>query len=239
VRWRWVAIGALAVLGTFWLFLRLMFALEIWDEWVPFVGNAIAGAAAGAMIARHAEIKPWREPIIAAIVALGIVFAFWFAFPHVVNDRPPTTRALIGMAATVVSALGGAAFVRRYFATTPSFAVTALLNAQILGGLMMLTLALVAGLGASKGVFTGLMMLGIVVAAALTQWVTPMRRAFACSAGGLVMVAIIMSGDGSDKASAIAGFMVLWIVGAIGAAVQWKLSRRTELTASVPPAKLQ
>jgi hypothetical protein len=239
VRWRWITIGALAVLGTFWLFLRLMFALQIWADWVPFAGSILAGAAAGAMIARHAEIKPWREPVIASVVAFAIVIAFWFAFPDVIDGRSPEPLLFVAMGAATLAAAGGAAFVRAFFTTTPSFAVTALLDAQLLGGLTMVTLAVMGASGAPKGPFIAIMIIAIAIAGALTQWVTPVRRVWACSGGGLVLILIILTGSGRDKASAALGFAVLWLVGALGAWLQWKLGKRTEIRIDIPAAKLE
>lgn len=239
MRWRWVTIGALAVLGTFWLFLRLMFALRVWGDWVPLVGNVMAGAIAGAMIARHAEVKPWREPAVAAVVAFGIAIAFWFAFPTVIDDQRPNPLVILAVTATVGSAIGGAALVRNYFETTPSFVVSALLNAQILGGLTMVTLGTLGALDAPKTGFIVLVIVAIGIAGYLTQWVTAVRRPWACSSGGLVLILIVLSGSGRDKFSAALGLVVLWTVGAFGAWLQWKLGKRTEIIASVPSAKLQ
>ena len=239
MRTRWIAIGALAVLGTFWLFIRLMFALELWGSWVPLVGNVMAGAVAGAVIARHVAVKPWREPAIAAVVAFGIALAFWYAFPTVIDDQRPHPLTLLAVMMTVGAAIGGAALVRNYFETTPSFVVSALLDAQILGGLTMILLGLQGALGASKQAFIVLVIAAIGVAGFLTQWVTSVRRPWACSGGGLVMILIVLSGSGRDKFSAALGLMVLWCVGALGAWLQWKLGKRTEIAASVPAAKIQ
>lgn len=241
MRWRWIVLGALAVLGTFYLYARLVMRLDWWSPYTPFVGFAIAGGVAGATMARHALIVPWREPIIAAIGAIAIVVGYWALLPHEVGlFFGGVPGALLSIVLVVGGAVGGAALARRYLGTKPTLVASALLNAQLLGGIAMLLIALVTVIHEGKGAFLGLMLVGIALAGFLTQAVTPLRSAWACSGGSIVLVLILLSGGfgtGADKL--IGGFLALWSIGAIGAAIAWRVLPKPAAEVDVPSARLQ
>lgn len=242
MRWRWVTLGSIAVLGAFYLYARLLLVLQAWPPYAPFLGFAIAGLVAGGTMARHALVVPWREPVGAALGAAGFVAVFWALEPaEVALFVGGAPAALLSIALVVGGAIGGAAFVRRFLDTRPTLVASALLDAQLLGGFSMIVLAVMTATHGEKGAFIALVLLGVVLAGFFTQLVTPVRSAWACSAGSVVLVLILLSGGGGGRPEAsklIGGFLALWAVGAIGAAIAWRVKKRPEPEADVPPARL-
>lgn len=239
MRARWFALGALAILGTFYLYARLLIVLQTWPTHSAFIGFALAGLLGGATMARHALIVPWREPIGAALVAVAIVIGFWAIEPRDIGrltDSMP--GALLGIALVVCFSVAGAAIARRIFGTAPTRVASALLNVQLVGGILIILLAFMQIIHARSLAFMVPVLLGVALGGFLTQAVVPVRSVWACSAGSVVLALIMLSGT-APTFQIVVGFLVLWLVGALGAAFAWRVLPPPATTADVPSARLQ
>jgi len=239
MRWRWAALGSLAILGGLYLYVRLLTVLQIWPPYGAFIGFSIAGVLGGAAMARHALIVPWREPVVAALGASAVVIGFWALEPwmvgRIVGELP---AVLLSGGLMIGGCIGGAALARRMFGTAPTAVASALLNVLLLGGILIIILAVATTLGATRNAFIPPVLVGVALAGFLTQAVTPVKSIWACSAGSIVLVLIMLTGAG-PIGSSVAGLVLLWLAGAAGAALAWRVLPQPEPTADVPPARLQ
>ncbi|MBL9014619.1 MAG: hypothetical protein JNL83_10610 [Myxococcales bacterium] len=239
MRWRWVGLGSLAILGGFYLFVRLMLVLQAWPDHAAHIGFASAGLVGGATMARHALIVPWREPVGAAFGAIAIVVGFWALEPREVDlFVGGAPGALLAIAIVIGTAIGGAALARRYLGTRPTRVASALLDVQLLGGILLVILALMTVMHATKNAVIVPVLFGTALAGFLTQAVTPVRSVWACSGGSVVLVLIMLTGSG-QWGQMLAGFGILWLVGALGAAIAWRVLPTRDPEADVPSARLR
>lgn len=76
MRASWIAVGALAVIGAFFIGLQLLWLLRVDPAWLPYVVQVVGAAFAGIAMTKAAPMRSIREPLAAgalAIVALAVI----------------------------------------------------------------------------------------------------------------------------------------------------------------------
>jgi hypothetical protein len=170
-------------------------------------------------------------------VALALFKLMPFAERNFVIEVPWVVACA---AAAAAGGFGAAWWVRRWTPAQPTAMSSLVLNAQLQGGLIVLVLAVMSIEGGGRNLPVALFFIGTFVAGFVTQAVLPVRRLWACSAGNLVMVLIVLSGSARNAPQIALGFGVLWLVGALGARIGWAVARRPiAQPVEVPAARVQ
>ena len=193
----WAAVGAIAVIGGYWLAQRTLIVARAGDVWLPYAALALGGAAAGALMVVCAPLRPGREPLAAGILAVAAMAALFLVAPHpafswaVARSEHPWTAALILIALGGASAFAGAALGRWLTVASPGPIVIAALAGLVLTGALVLL-----GHGLAGSTSLSLRNAAVVawpaatlVAGFATQAVLPERRTGACAAGSFILVA--------------------------------------------------
>src|SRR5262245_9167237 len=79
---RWIAVGAIAAIGAYWLCVFALVAIRFDDAWLPYMAHALAASGVGATMMFHAQLRPWREPAIAGVLGIAVMAVLMLALPH-------------------------------------------------------------------------------------------------------------------------------------------------------------
>src|SRR5262245_27446843 len=152
---RWIAIGAISIVGSYWLVVLALNAIGFDYDWLPYAAQAIAASAVGAIMMMHSPFRPWREPVIAAALGVGVMALLFVALPHetgqwvAVRSGHPWLLALGLAAISATFAMAGAILVRRTALARPSTAAVILLSGVVLTGVSITLPHALMGLGAT------------------------------------------------------------------------------------------
>lgn len=250
--WSWIGVGGLAVIGGYWLSLLGMRAMGGEGAWFPYAGHLITSMLAGAVMVTHAALRPWREPVVASVVAIGLLAILFFVLPEpsfswvAARSEFPwlTILGLAGLSA--VGAMSGAAIARRFTSTAPNTATLLALSALVIMGVFVTFTQVVLGIGLAReiGRWTILVFLvGVPLGGFLTQRMVSVYRPRTSGGGAALFVLFQISEGGSVVAigSAVVGALLLIGLGALGArlAKRWVVPQLTESPPSIPPARLR
>jgi len=238
-------VGTLAVIGGFWLAIRISQALQLQSEWTPFVAHFIGAFLAGAMMVAHAALRPWREPLAAGAAAIGVLALLFIVLPEPLFSWVATRSAhpwLMAFALAGVSAGGalcGALISRRVTTTAPGTAKLLLFSALTITGCAVTVMHVAFGSGLAtetRGWLLLLMLLAIVFAGFLTQLMVPLYRPWASGGGAIVLALILYAETGATRAaaSALMGSVILGAFGALGARLARRWVRPPEEAALEP-----
>jgi hypothetical protein len=226
--WLWIVVGTFAVIGGYWLGVRSLISLHVEGAWLAYAAHAVGAVVAGAMMVAHAPLRPWREPVIAGVLATAVLALLFIALPAATfgwvakrSDSPwLVATAIAGLSA--IGALGGATIARRFTSTTPSVASMLVLSAIVVTGAAVTASHLVVGTGiagGSKGLFAAAAVVGMVLGGFLTQMMVPLYRPW-LTGGGSVLFTLVMFADRdaqTNVGSLIVGVMTLTLFGVVGA----------------------
>ena len=248
---RWLVVGALLVIGAMWFGSRALLFLHLAARHEPwwFVGSFVVGAfGAGAVIARHAAVRPWREPAIAAALAMGFLAAIAWAGPAASNaiTGPVAimSRGQLGLASvlSIAGAYAGALLGRRV-TSPPSGPAIVVLSGLLINGAMVVTMGTSAALAHDhrfSGSVVPVMLAAIAMAGFATQAVVMTKRPWTCASGGVLVLLLFLQSDGSivDGVFAVA---VLTLVAWVGARIAVRVFRDRWATsvAALPTAHVE
>ncbi|MGE0401805.1 MAG: hypothetical protein AB7T06_34200 [Kofleriaceae bacterium] len=250
--WGWLLVGVLVMVGATWFTTRAMMVLELAtraDAWL-FVGAFGVGAvAAGAVIARHASVRPWCEPVIASGLAIAFMIAVaWYGRDANNSLIGPlsimsSVQTFIASALVVGGAYGGALLGRR-FTTPPSVPAIIVLSGLVMNGALMVamgTLAGIAGHHRFAGGFVVVVMASVAAAGFATQAVVATKRPWTCASGGLLLMLLFVQEDRGSITNGISAVLVLTLIGWIGARIAVRVfrDRWTTPPISVPAARVE
>lgn len=239
----WVAVGALAVVGGFWLTTRSLQIAQVEGAWLPFAGHFIGALLAGALMVAHAALRPWREPVAAAVVAVGVLAVMFLVLPQpwfswVAARSPYPWLMAFGLAGVCAAgALCGGMIARRVASTTPHTAKLVLLSALTITGCSVALVHLAGGSGLASGRATGLlfvmMMLGVVFGGFVVQRMVTTYRPWTIGGGATLLALSTLAEAGPSTATmkALMSSLLLGCIGAIGA----RLARRWVVTPGPTP----
>lgn len=190
-------------MGGLWLGAAMLRVLGAHAPWQVFAVQALAASLAGALMVAHAPLRPWREPVLAGLLALAIGALLSRESAHAFSwmFRDDGLRWYEGLAILAGSggfpALGGLVVRRFAPARTRTDLLLALSALAITGGVAMIALATGGGIL--------LAMLGVAAGGFVTQAAIAPKRPGACGAGGLVFVLFALAN----------GLSVLVVVGLV------------------------
>lgn len=248
---RWLVIGMFVAIGAMWFASRALLALggaTRSDAWPFVVAFAIGGLAAGAVIARHATVRAWCEPIIATVLALAFFLVVARAGRDTSNSvvGPISIMSTAQLVLTCVCAIAGAyggALAGRRISAPPATAAIIVLSGLLMNGVMMLLLgAMAALLGTHKltGGFVPLVFVAPALAGFATQAVVAARRPWTCASGGLLLLLLFVQEDRDRSISGAAlAIGALTLLGWIGARIAVRVYRERWIApaVSVPEAQ--
>ncbi|MGE0870488.1 MAG: hypothetical protein AB7P03_18130 [Kofleriaceae bacterium] len=251
---RWVLIGAVAGVGAWWFFVALMLSCGVQTEALPYIAHAGAAATVGNLMMRFRPFRPSREPVAAAVLAIGLMVVVFILLPHwfmwvaARSSRPWLVAPAIALGAAA-SAFLGAFPSRRTLGTVPRLVSILMLSAFLtLGVTPLLGNVLFAVLGPGDLVLFGFVVTPIAVFAAgfLTQLVTPTYRPWACGAGWFFALGLVVKERWSaapgvpliDGETLIISIGVL-LLGAFGAQLAGRFAPAPEAESGVPRAHLE
>lgn len=239
-------VGTLAVLGGYWLVVRSLVALEVYGEWVPYAGHVSGAALAGAMMAAHAPLRPWREPLIAGVVAIGVMAIVYLSLPAAtfgwVAARSETPWLLaLGLAAlSALGATAGAAIMRHIATTRPKLASLLVISALVITGTAVTLTQFAVGLGISfDRTGTLVALIGVLLGGFLTQLMVTVYRPWATGGGSALFTLVLVtdSDSASDVISMFIGVVLLVLIGVLGARLARRWAARPASTV-LPSARL-
>lgn len=248
----WIAVGALAVVGGFWLTTRVFQLLYLHGGWIPFAGHFIGALLAGATMVAHAALRPWREPVAAGVVAVGILAILFLVLPQpwfswvAARSTYPWLMALAIAGVTAAGALCGAVIARRVTTTAPHPAKLLLLGALTITGCTITALHFAGGSGLvsepRSGLLVGLMLLAIVFGGSIVQLMVTIYRPWTIC-GGAMLFALTTFGEtgfSADTAKALGTSLLFGGIAAIGArlARRWVPPADAAHDEPLPPARL-
>lgn len=213
-------------MGGYWLGAAMLRFLGVHAPWQVFAVQALAASLAGALMVAHAPLRPWREPVLAGLLALALgallsresAHAFSWLFR---DDRPRWYEGLAILAGSGgFPALGGLVVRRFAPARTRTDLLLALSAFAITGGVAL------AALATDGGIL--LAILGVAAGGFVTQAAIAPKRPGACGAGGLVFVLFALANGVNALlivALVISGPLLMYI-GYLGAWLAWRSLRR-------------
>jgi hypothetical protein len=220
-----VIAGSFAVMGGYWLGASMLILLGVQAPWQVYAMHALAACIAGALMVAHAPLRPWREPVLAGVLALTLAMLLShddsYAFGLLRDGGPPWYEQLAIVAGSgVFPALGGLVVRRIAPARTRTDLLLALSALAITGGVAMIAIATDGGIL--------LAMLGVATGGFVTQAAIAPRRPGACGAGGLVFVLFALADQisGLLVVGLIISGPILILVGYTGARLAWWSLRR-------------
>ncbi len=240
--WRWLLVGMLCIVGGYWIGVRILLTVGVESPALPLLAHALSAACGGAIMTAHAPLRPWREPLAAGVLAIGVLgvlvalpYSQFWVVAHVAHP-------VLGFAVAAGSGLcsGSAAWVVRRFATTTPT------TASIFGVSLLLTTGsavtfsqLVLGLRLSGGWMIGSAVAGVFFGGYLTQRVIPVRRPWICGAGPAFycLWAVSHNPTSLHVGASLVGSGVLVLIAALGAWVGWRRNH-SETDAAIPPARV-
>jgi len=80
--WRWIAVGAISIVGAYWLIVFGLVGIRFSDAWLPYMAHALAASLVGVIMMLHAPVRPWREPAIAGALGVVLIAVLVLALPH-------------------------------------------------------------------------------------------------------------------------------------------------------------
>ncbi|MDX2091301.1 MAG: hypothetical protein SFX73_25810 [Kofleriaceae bacterium] len=235
----WIACGALATNGVFWASVVPLVQLAN-PTAIVTCAALVAGLVTGAMIAKHAAVRPWHEPLIAALLGLvgtlvlgarssgyALSFAWW--------------KWGVMIAAVSAGAVTGAMLVRQ-FARAESTPLSTIAASMVIH---LGTLGVVI-LGFSRpGDGGGIEVLGIFVGTALGGFLTQLaiRRAHSatCACGPFAYVLLVFTPGSSvrELPAVLVGCLVMFLVAWIGSGVARRFVVGHAAPAELPTARLR
>ncbi|MGE0548916.1 MAG: hypothetical protein AB7O24_09480 [Kofleriaceae bacterium] len=249
---RWTIIGAVAGVGAWWFYVWLMIGSRFETEAAPYIAHAAAAATIGSLMMRFQPLRPTREPVAAAVLAIGLMTLVFIVIPHWftwVADRSPRPWLVVPAIAALsaASAFGGGLASRRTQVTTPHLVPILLLSAFLTLGLLTVLSNVLLGFTGSfdfVALWYVVSPLSVLVAGYLTQLVTPIYRPWACGAGwffafGMVMKQRWSAAPGVELIDAplLAVTTIALLLGAAGARAARGRIDTTGITA-VPVARI-
>lgn len=250
MQYRWIAVGALAVVGGFWLTTRSLQILQVQGAWLPFAGHFVGALLAGAMMVAHAALRPWREPVAAGAAAVGVLAVMFLVLPQqwfswvAARSTYPWLMALAMAGVSAAGAMCGAMIARRVASTTPHTAKLVLLSALTITGCMVIAIHFAMGSGVAASPRAGTlipMLLAVVAGGFMTQLMVAVYRPWASGGGAIVLVLLLYADAGLTRegVSALIGASSLAAVGAIGARLARRWVRPIDAAPDeLPPARL-
>jgi hypothetical protein len=193
----WILACAFAVLGGFLLALTVAWIAHVEADWLPYPAHVVGAAFAGLAIGRQGTPRHRAEPVVGAVVGIGLLAAIAFTSPHTFSwiaqrsDRP--WLAAPAIAAGCALATAGGVWLANPGRVRPGPGSAA--------GLATLVTAALLVLG-GRVVFAGLhvpttMEWAVLVAsgaaaigAFATQWIVPEPRPVACTGGVVAVIAL-------------------------------------------------
>ena len=249
----WIAVGALAVVGGFWLTTRSLQILQVGDVWLPYAGHFVGALLAAAMMVAHAALRPWREPVAAAVIAVGVLAVLFLVLPQpwfswvAARSTYPWLMVLALMGVTAAGALCGALIARRVASTTPHTTKLVLLSALTITGCSVTLLHFAGGTGLASdpasGILVVMMVLGVVFGGFVVQRMVTTYRPRTIG-GGATLLALSTFGEtglSAEMVKALMSSLLLGCIGAIGArlARRWVVTPDPTAHASLPSARLR
>lgn len=235
----WAAVGAIAVVGAYWLAQRALIVARVGDAWLPYTSLALGAATAGALMVACAPLRPGREPLVAGVLAVAAMALLFVGAPHPAFSWAPTRASSPWTAVLTLAALSGtctvagAALGRRLTVATPGPAAIAALSGLVLTGALV---ALGHGLAGSTALSlrnaavvawpAASLAAGFAAQAVLTE-----RRPGACAAGAFVLVAwaVLERASFGGARLLVHGVVVASLslpVAYLGARLAWRLTGR-------------
>lgn len=248
---RWVLAGTLAVIGGYWLAVRLLIDAGLEGGSVPYLAHALGGAVVGVSMSLRAPFRPWREPLVAGFLGVAVLAVLALALPSPIGwvttrSTHPWPAACAAALLSAASACAGALVVRRLSPVAPLDAISLLvLSALVMLGTLMAIAAIPRALALSNAstVLAVGMLAGSFSSSYLTQRLASRYRPWLCG-GGIVLASMpFMSFTMSAaeiRRSAIA-LLGLVLVGAWGARTAWRrgLHDSAPVETEVPMARLE
>jgi hypothetical protein len=175
---RWVVVGAFAIFGASWTVARLVASLGTDSDVIGMAVLVLVGAVVGLTMVAIAPLRPWREPLVAAVVAVGLAVGL-FSLLALVGEIPNASldpwRVLRSMGILAISAVTGAMIARRWLVANASPPWLVLLSTFVMTSVLQLAIAISRMIATPMA--TGIATIGAVfVGGALTQCVVPVRR---------------------------------------------------------------
>jgi hypothetical protein len=78
----WIVVCALAVIGAFFLALKVLWLLHVEHEWLPYPVHVVAAALAGLAMVKSSPMRSWWEPFAGGVLGVGILAAVSFGLPN-------------------------------------------------------------------------------------------------------------------------------------------------------------
>jgi len=235
---RWMFAGTLAMIGGHFLITLGTRLTSAQSTWLYLAGALVSGAVVGALMVRHAVVRPWREPIFVSVLAMGLLAGAYLVsgFDATRWLVPRTSDVWLPLAGAAVSCLvgtlGGAMLARRARLEPPRLG-TILVTSLLVGVGVYVVIALVATMTPGSDVAVAIAVFGgCPLAGFVTQLVVPARQPWACGAGWFVLVPLLvvevetnLGATATDVVVATVGGAliagILTLAGYLGARLAW------------------
>jgi hypothetical protein len=252
--WRWIAVGAISVVGAYWLIVFGLVAIQFPDAWLPYMAHALAASIVGVTMMLHAPFRPWREPAIAGALGVVVLAVIMLALPHATFGWVATRTAqpwLVALGLAAMSALfafAGAVLMRRTSLSKPSTIAVVMLSAVVVTGVSIVLAQTLSGLGVSleqTGQRVSPMLLvtaliGMMSGSFVTQSVVKDRRPWACSVGTTVF-GLLEIHSWTQALALVVGVPIALAIASVGARLYWHWygGAVEPDEPMLPPAKIQ
>lgn len=230
----WIAVGALAVVGGFWLTTRSLQILQVQGAWLPFAGHFVGALLAGAMMVAHAALRPWREPAAAGLAGVGVLTILFLVLPQpwfswvAARSTSPLLMVLALAGISAAGALCGAVIARQITTTTPHPVKIVVFSALTITGCTITALHFAGGSGLVRdpggGMLVVLMVLVVASGGFIVQRMVTIYRPGAI-AGGAVLFALSTFGEAGLSVATVRALLSSLLFGGISA-IGARLARR-------------
>jgi hypothetical protein len=235
IAWRWLFAGMFVMLGAMWFAARAAIALGGDGDDSVLVTSALALGAfvGGATISRHAVVRFWREPVIAAASGFGLL---WLG-----DYLDEELNVLLVLAIMLAATTGGAWIARRFSARAPSIGSLLVLGGLVTIGVVMAVAGLVGMNGNDSQEWVGIVIVLALPAVGgfITQAIVDVRRPWACGGGALLLLLLFAQEQPrSDLGPLFLGVGMVTLIDVAGAAIAARVFRaRWAARVEIPEAQ--
>ncbi len=247
----WLVAGTLATVGGFWLAVGFFRYAALDNGAMPYLAHVLGAAATGAVMLRHAPLRPWREPLIAGVFGVGILSIPLLALPHpefswvAARSAHPWSTAVVIALLSGGSSLGGAALIRKIAPAAQSGTASLLvLSGLVTCGAVVTISQMGMGLGLTRNAVAIPNLVATFAGGFLTQTLVSTRRPWVCGGGMLLFILplVVRTLDTpAHVATALCGALLFAAFGAWGARRAWRRKERngTIVELELPSARIE